>query len=199
MPTQTPPASPATLMGPADMTSGADRTPLEADVPRARPARHPLGPLVSMTALDRPVVSRLYAMALAAAAGAVLAAAAGLTPSESYMGTHRQLRITRHPCAFVLATGFPCPTCGMTTAFAYAVRGQFLRATRSQAAGLLLALATAGTAVLGAVAVVTGKRPRLNWYRVNPNRLVWWLTGLLVAAWAGKILLGLADGSLPVR
>ena len=204
------PPRPPPWMEPADMTPGADRTPFEADkpmmgceaigdVPRARRAGHPLGPLVSMTALDRPLVGRLYAVGLAAAAGAVLATAASLTPSESYMGTHQQLRISRHPCGFVLTTGFPCPTCGMTTAFAHAVRGQFLRAARSQAAGFLLAFATAGTAVFGVAAAVTGRRPRLNWYRVNPNHLVWWLTGLLAAAWAGKILLGLVDGSLPVR
>jgi len=158
-----------------------------------------LGPLVRTVALDRPVVGRLYAAALVSAAGAVLGVAATLTPSDHYMGTHRQLRLTRHACGFVTSTGLPCPTCGMTTAFAHAVRGEFLAAVHAQAAGFLLALATAATAILGMTAIVTGRRPALNWYRVNPNRLVWWLVGLLVAAWAVKILWGLADGSLPVR
>ena len=190
------------------MTSSANKTPVEANaamvgcgsaevVATARPARHRLGPLVSLVRLERPVVSRLYAAGLATAAGGLLIIAASLIPSGRHLGTHRQLGLP--PCGFAMMTGLPCPTCGMTTAFAHAVRGQFIEAIRSQPAGFLLALATAGFGLVAALATVTGRRPAVNWYRVNPMRLLWWSVGLLVASWAAKIVLGLVDGSLPAR
>lgn len=162
-----------------------------------RPARHPLGPLVSIVALDRPVIGRLYAAGAAAAAGVLLFIAAGLAPNGRHLGTHRQLGLP--PCGFVTMTGLPCPTCGMTTAFAYTVHGQFVEAIRSQPVGFLLATATAGLGIVAALAALTGRRPVVNWYRVNPTSLVWWVAGLAVASWAAKILLGLADGSLPAK
>jgi len=203
-------APPARLMESPTMTPSVDRTSPASTTPMARsdpsdavhparPARHRLGPLVSILPLDRPVMGRVYAAGLAAGAAALLIVAASLTPDGRYLGTHRQLKLSPHPCGFITMTGFPCPTCGMTTAFAYTVRGQFIEAARAQLAGFLLAIATAGVGAIAAVALVTGRRPALNWYRVHPTRLVWWLAALLVGAWAAKILLGLADGSLPVR
>jgi hypothetical protein len=48
-------------------------------------------------------------------------------------------------------------------------------------------------------AAIAGWYPGINWYRVNPERVVWGLIILIAAAWAGKILIGLADGSLPTQ
>ena len=43
----------------------------------------------------------------------------------------------------VVVWGLPCPTCGMTTAFAHTVRGRWLAAARAQPAGFVAAIATA--------------------------------------------------------
>ncbi|MHC4444523.1 MAG: DUF2752 domain-containing protein [Planctomycetota bacterium] len=161
----------------------------------ASPTRHPLGPLVTVKPLCHPVTSRLYAAGLALAAGILLYTAAGLVPSKNHIGTHQQLKLP--PCGFVIMTGFPCPTCGMTTAYAYTVRGRFIQAIRSQIAGFLMALGTAALGIVSVVSAVAGRRPSINWYRINPTNMVWWLAALLILAWAVKITLGLTDGTLP--
>jgi len=150
-----------------------------------------------MVPLEHRLWSRGYAAALAAAAISLLVVAAFLHPEGRQMGTHQQLRIP--PCGFVTLTGLPCPTCGMTTAFAYTVRGHFIQAMRAQLAGFLLALGVMLTAVFSLVSIVTGRRPALNWYRLRPESLIWWGLALLVAAWALKIVIGICAGTLPVR
>lgn len=186
----------------ADKTSiRADRSTIDGNSAGSQAsfpqARHRLGRWINFVPLQQRVVGRLYAAGVAAAAGIVLGLAAGLAPGTRDLGTHRQLGLP--PCGFVTVTGLPCPTCGMTTAFAHTVRGQFGAAIRCQAAGFLSAIATACAGVVATLAVLTGRRPAVNWYRVNPTRFVWWLVGLLVASWAVKIVLGLMDGSLPAR
>ena len=149
------------------MTSDADRKPLcvnsaepmseaQTEVPAARPARHPLGPRVRIVSLGHPWRSRLCAAALAAAAAGVLLVAVGLVPRARSLGTHQQLGLP--PCGFVTITGLPCPTCGMTTAFAHTVRGQFGQALRAQPFGFLLAVATIGSGLVALTAAVTGRR-----------------------------------------
>jgi hypothetical protein len=170
----------------------ADRRPVPDAAPRAG---HTLGPLIHTVPLDTRFTGRFYAGVLAGIAGAVLAVAFSLHPGARQMGTHCQLGLP--PCGFATVTGLPCPTCGMTTAFAHTVRGQFWSAFRAQPAGFLLALGTMGTLVLGIWAMITGRRLTVNWYRISPMSVTWWLVGGLVLAWAIKIVIGLADGSLP--
>lgn len=163
----------------------------------ARPAGHRLGPLVVMARLDAPFWGRVYAAGVAAVAVALLIVAARLTPNDRHMGTHRQLGLP--PCGFVAMTGLPCPTCGMTTAFACVTRGHLRAALRAQVAGTFLAIGTAIAGVAAGFCLVTGRYPTLNWYRVDAARLVYWLALMLVGAWGLSIALGLLDGSLPVR
>jgi hypothetical protein len=167
------------------------------DSPPTQPSGHRLGPIFSLVRLESPVFGRLYALGIFAASVAVFVVAARLNPNGHTMGAHQQLGLP--PCGFVLTTGLPCPTCGMTTAFAYTIRGRFLMATYSQPAGFVLALFTAMVGFFGLAAAIVGRRPALNWYRIDPVKLVY-LGGLLfVAAWATKLLLGLMDGSLPAN
>ena len=60
-----------------------------------------------------------------------------LEPDPRGYGTHTQLGLS--PCAFVLVTGQRCPTCGMTTSFAWFARGRFDRSWRANPAGSVLA------------------------------------------------------------
>jgi hypothetical protein len=128
---------------------------------------------------------------MAGIALAILLAAAGIQPAGARMGTHKQLGLPA--CGFATITALPCPTCGMTTAYAYTVRGRFPDAVRSQLAGFTLALATAGFAASSIAAVLTGRRPEINWYRISPTALLVWLGVLLVGAWALKMALVLLD------
>ena len=61
------------------------------------------------------------------------------------MATHTQLGLP--PCNMVQLTGYPCPTCGMTTSFALLVRGDLPGSLRANWVGTLLALSWAGLLV----------------------------------------------------
>lgn len=75
--------------------------------------------------------------ALAVGITVVFAVARWLEPDPSGLGTHRQLGLPG--CPFIRTTGKPCPSCGMTTAFAWFVRGRPEKSFRANPAGALLA------------------------------------------------------------
>ena len=54
-----------------------------------------------------------------------LGIARALTPAPAGFGTHEQLGLP--PCAFLHWTGFPCPSCGLTTCFAHAAHRSIRR------------------------------------------------------------------------
>ena len=181
----------------ADETRDITFDPITPPIVQARPVGHRLGPLIVWHTVEARVVGRLYALMFAAIGVAVLLAAGWMTPNRNHLGTHRQLGLP--PCAFVAVTGFPCPTCGMTTSFAFVVRGRLFEAAKSSLFGSFLAI---GTVVLTAAALVCsiiGQYPNLNWYRVDAVKLVYFGALVLVASWGLKIAIGLRDGSLPVK
>jgi hypothetical protein len=81
--------------------------------------------------------ARWVLVASALALTGVLVTARWLRPDPRGYGTHTQLGLL--PCGFFYTTGYPCPSCGMTTAFAWAARGRFDRAWGANPAGSLLA------------------------------------------------------------
>ena len=101
--------------------------------------------------------------ALGAGLLALLALATMLRPSPWGHGTHRQLGLP--PCTFEIVFGRPCPTCGMTTSWAYLVRGQGLNACRANTAGTLLGLLALAAAPWLLVSAWQG-----NWMGIVPNR-----------------------------
>lgn len=142
--------------------------------------------------------ARLSCGLLALGCAAVLSTAVWLSPDPRGYGTHQQFGVGG--CSMLVRTGYPCPTCGMTTAFAHTVRGQWLSAARAQPAGFLLALGTAVAGGLFAWIAITGQSVAWvqRWLaRVSPLRLMLWTLGVLLAGWGGKMLIGLLDGSLP--
>jgi hypothetical protein len=66
------------------------------------------------------VGERLCWTALGCANAGVLAIARRVAPDASGLGTHVQLGLPA--CGFLASTGLPCPSCGLTTAFAHMVR-----------------------------------------------------------------------------
>ena len=58
--------------------------------------------------------------------------------SARRMETHRQLGLPE--CTFKRVTGYPCPSCGMTTSFALTIRGDLIDGVQANSVGVLLAL-----------------------------------------------------------
>ena len=81
---------------------------------------------------------RGFLFLLASGIVVVMAVAVWLTPDPSGFGTHLQLGLPE--CGFRSATGMNCPHCGMTTSFAWFVRGQWRRSFQANPAGLILAM-----------------------------------------------------------
>lgn len=136
---------------------------------------------------------RLAAAITAAACLALLIVGARLTPNPAGYGTHTQLaiagsRVGLQPCVWASLMGFPCATCGMTTAFAHAADGDLPSAFRVQPMGGALAVLTATVFWLAAHQAAFGSRiGRLA--GVLMGRWTLWI-GLagLGAAWVYKIM-----------
>lgn len=128
----------------------------------------------------------MLAGAVAAGLLAILAVAAWLTPSPHGHGTHTQMGM--YPCGWVVAFDKPCPTCGMTTAFAHAADGRVWASARAQPMGMVLAVGSAG-AFWGALHVAaTGSRLGRVGATMLGGRGLWALAILGAAAWAYKVL-----------
>lgn len=82
--------------------------------------------------------SRLLAITAAAVLAGLLATAACLTPDPAGHGTHTQLGLTE--CLVMRIWHVPCPSCGMTTAWAHLMKGNLAAAAGANAGGLLLAI-----------------------------------------------------------
>ncbi len=93
--------------------------------------------------------------------------------------------------------GYPCPTCGMTTAFAHTVRGEFRAAFAAQPGGLVLALATVLAASVSASVLATGRVWLVNWYRITPMRVTLATVFVVIGGWAYKLAMGVLTGALP--
>jgi hypothetical protein len=115
----------------------------------------------------------VHALGLAGAAGALLAAAAVLPLDAPPLSLFL--------CPFRAATGLPCPSCGCTHAFHFAVRGQIADAFLSSPLGALLALACA-VHVVWTILRLCG----FSWApRLEPTRALRLSAGLaLLANWA---------------
>lgn len=90
-----------------------------------------------------------------------------LEPEARGYGTHQQLGLPE--CFFLQLTGWKCPQCGMTTSFAYLVRGQAIQAWDANPCGPVLAVLLACVVLPWCLtAGVTGRslfsdRPGLMW------------------------------------
>lgn len=156
--------------------------------PTARPCNtgHALGPLLRRIDHRHPTKVRLWAGVFFGASAALLILASQLHPDQRGVGTHEQLGLP--PCGLIQFVGIPCPTCGMTTAYSYTVRGRLIAGFSAQPFGFVLALGTILSVGLSAVIVVSGKTWRVNWYRISPNRTVLLLVVCFVLAWLYKIV-----------
>lgn len=128
----------------------------------------------------------LLAMASGLLALLVLARCLVPDPYGRGFGTHQQLGLP--PCTFYVVTGRRCPTCGMTTAWSYVVRGQWARAVQASACGTLAALLAALSIPWMAISAARGR-----WLAGRPSgRRVLQLSMVMVALMVLEWVLRLA-------
>lgn len=128
---------------------------------------------------------RLIAALFAAGFLGILVLSAWLKPDPSGHGTHVQLGLP--PCAMLQTTGYPCPSCGMTTAFAHAARGDLLNAARAQPMGALLALGCSIGFWIALYGAVLGVRLGPVAQRLFAPRMIILLAATWAASWAYTI------------
>ncbi len=128
---------------------------------------------------------RLGALALAIASLAVLVVGASLQPDRAGHGTHTQLGLP--PCGWAVLLGYPCPTCGMTTAVCLAAHARPLEAFATQPAGALIAVLLAATFWVCLYIAATGSSLGERMLGLLTVRSLWWIAGAGLAAWAYKI------------
>ncbi len=129
--------------------------------------------------------SRITWFVLFAVPLAVVITAAMLTPSASGHGTHTQLGLP--PCGFLVFTGYPCPGCGLTTAFAHMVRLQVLGAWYANPFGIVLFTVTALTIPLSAVGFVRGWGVVATLDRLHAEKIAIGLSVLSLLVWVVRV------------
>lgn len=132
---------------------------------------------------------RILAGIIALACLTPLIIATRLAPSHTGIDTHRGLGLPT--CSFLDRTGLPCPTCGMTTSFAWFVRGNLLASFYVQPMGFIVAALCAMTFWVGLYIGLTGKpvHQLLTSLPIRYHLLP--LMAITVAGWAWKILIHL--------
>ena len=128
---------------------------------------------------------RAVAMLIALACLATFVAAGLLEPNARGTGTHTGLGF--RSCQFLVQTGLPCPSCGMTTSFAWFVRGNLPASFWVQPAGTLVAIA-AGLAFWVCLYLALTGRPAHRLLQLLPAKPL--LIGVLlfgILAWGWKI------------
>lgn len=123
---------------------------------------------------------------MAAGSLTVLGIAAGLEASDEGVGTHTQLGMP--PCMFREATGHPCPTCGMTTAFTHAADLDLAASAAVQPVGLLLAIMTAAVFWAALGVAFGGSMLGRQLAGTLTGRVLWVGAAILAAGWGYKFL-----------
>ena len=152
---------------------------------QAPPITANAAPIVSASAVGS-TRRRLIAVAVTVAAATILGLAAYLEPSPTGLGTHTQLSMPT--CGWIVTMDLPCPTCGMTTAFAHAANGNVLGSLAAQPLGALLALGTAMTLLMAGYVAITGSMIGSIVATLWSRRVAWILALVAASAWAYKVL-----------
>ena len=133
---------------------------------------------------------RLGHACVALGLAAALLLALWLEPDPRGLGTHEQLLL--RPCKFHLLTGLPCPSCGMTTAFAHMARGELREAFLAQPMGALGCIVCALLLPVAVWASIRGHNAVATALRLPWGKLSWAVLALAGGAWLFKIVVTLA-------
>jgi hypothetical protein len=132
------------------------------------------------------LVSRMSWCALGLTAAAVLATARAITPSPSGLGSHLSLGLP--PCAFLAWSALPCPTCGLTTAFAFAARLELARSLHAHPLGLPLFALALLMVPYALYAIARGHSLGAALARGQADRVALWLAIALLASWVARVV-----------
>ncbi|MBT8468100.1 MAG: DUF2752 domain-containing protein [Deltaproteobacteria bacterium] len=125
--------------------------------------------------------TRLIWLGIVAGSVAVLAVALAIEPDVRGHGTHTQLGLP--PCGFLLLTGSPCPGCGLTTAFAHGIRGQWSMAASANPLGLALFFVVSACIPLGLAAALRSWSIGEVVDRFGLNRWALAVAGCAIVVW----------------
>jgi hypothetical protein len=123
---------------------------------------------------------------------AVFITAAMLTPDPHGHGTHQQLGLP--PCGFLVFTGYPCPGCGLTTAFSHMIRLQVLGAWHANPFGIVLFLGTAAFIPFAALGFVRGWSVVAALDRIHAEKFAIAFAGLSLLSWLSRVALQYCAG-----
>lgn len=149
-------------------------------------------PAIHSPRFDHPrlsILERLLAAVIAMGCLTVLCIARLLTPSPEGVATHTELHL--EPCAFLERTGIPCPSCGMTTSFAWFSRGNLAASFYVQPMGCVLAVLCAAGFWIALYIAVTGRPAHRLLRRFPMFKAVVGLIIFAALAWGWKIFIHL--------
>jgi Protein of unknown function (DUF2752) len=132
--------------------------------------------------------SRVAWAVLFAVPTAVFITAAWLYPDPVGHGTHTQLGLP--PCGFYVFTGYPCPGCGLTTAFAHMIRGQVGGAFDANPFGVALFSAVAVFIPFAALGFVKNWDVVSALDRVHAEKVAVVLALASIVTWIFRLTLG---------
>lgn len=135
---------------------------------------------------------RLFAGLVAVCCLSMLCVAAILDPDPSGLNTHTRLGLPE--CQWPATVGIPCPTCGMTTAFAHAANGRIDRAFITQPMGAILSLAASVAFWVSVWVAATGSRIGHFLLALFNPTVLWMAAGLALLAWIYKIIVFTMQG-----
>jgi hypothetical protein len=113
-----------------------------------------------------------------------------LTPSPDGFGKNHGL-FGMPPCGFYQTTGYPCPTCGCTTAVSHFAHGHLVASLFTQPFGFAVALLAVVLIPLTSFGLVTGKWIGPSMFALSWYWRRWLYTGItiFVLGWLYKIIM----------
>jgi len=137
------------------------------------------------------VAQRVGAVLVAIVVIAPMCVASRLFPSPTGIGTHTQISGLAD-CWFAARTGIPCPSCGMTTSWAYFARGNIVASFYIQPMGCVLAGMSIMVFWTGLYMAATGRAVHRLLDRLPVKLIVMFFMWFGLTAWAWKIYIHLS-------
>jgi len=109
-----------------------------------------------------------------------------LTPSASGIGTHEQLGLPA--CGFLTVTGWPCPSCGLTTSVSHLVHGEIIQAIIVQPFGVALYAVLLFVTGFASWALVRSRPLGVLTESAMFEKVQYVLLALMILSWVYKIL-----------
>jgi hypothetical protein len=144
-------------------------------------------PVVRRQLISASMQVRIYCAMVLLVCGGMLGVGMWLRPDASGTGTHQQLGLA--PCGWYTTWGFPCMTCGCTTAVSHFAHGQLIASFVTQPFGFTVGLVAAILVPLTLIGVATGKWRGPSMFTINWYWRYWLYggIGILLGAWVYKV------------